>query len=436
MTRVIQLCLVVLALVSASSEALADKKKIAILEVEAVVGANGKIDPEDTKFAKSLTTALRERANNSGVLDLITEKRALVDEKLMNNCGSEDAKCMAPIGASMQADVLLFGKVANAGNGWKVSLKVVNVKKKEQTASDPNVQISKDTAGASDKLGGWVRDRWRTLTGEGSDGTVLIRPQGGATSGSVYVDGELKDTLKSGTATLTLPEKRYKIGIEADGFKLWEQRDVTVSAEKPVTLSPTLEKKKEPDKEIKVVPDPDPNKDETVTGTESITKEGTVSTKKSKTLFKVGAAVGLGGAAIAGGIWLYSWTKTKAYNDASVPAGTVFEVNSMQRSGTVDYGDCGKGGVFKSGGSDNQSLTSTYNTACDWRGRQPILVGATIGLAVIGGGALIYLMASKDDAETRPAGASVSKRKKQKKNFLVTPVVTPDGATTTLRFDW
>jgi hypothetical protein len=42
-------------------------------------------------------------------------------------------------------------------------------------------------------------------------------------------------------------------------------------------------------------------------------------------------------------------------------------------------------------------------------------------------------MVSKDDSEQRPASAG---RQKKKKNFVVTPVVSPDGTGATLRFDW
>src|SRR5687767_13117009 len=93
--RAIQLGLAALTLVLFGSVATAGpKQKIAVLGLEAVVGANGQIDPADTKFAKELTAELRARANTSKAYDLTKDQRELVDEKLMNNCASEQAQCM------------------------------------------------------------------------------------------------------------------------------------------------------------------------------------------------------------------------------------------------------------------------------------------------------------------------------------------------------
>jgi hypothetical protein len=434
--RAIQFGLVALTLVLVSTANAEPKKKIAVLGLEAVVGANGQIDPADTAFAKELTKELRSRANNSKGFDLTKDQRELVDEKLMNNCGSEQAQCMAPIGQSMGAEVLLFGRVANAKGGYKVSLTLVDVRKRTVIGTDPNATI---TAGETKNpgLGNWVRDHYKKLMGESNEGQVIITAAG-ANGGRVLVNGETRETLKSGSATLSLPEGRYRIGVEADGFKLWEQDVVTVSTEKSVELKPELVKSGKPiDTTIK------PEEGTTgTTGTDNlISRENTVSHKKNKTVWKVAAGVGLGAAAVGTGLIIYSYTQMSAFKDAAVnnagwdpnKSGTIDETHK-----TVDQSDCGSGGEFinrpMTTGGNASSLNDKFSTACSAKDRMTWLVPTTIGFAAVGAGALIYVMVSNDKTEERPAGAAG--RRQKKKNFIVTPVVTPDGTGATLRFDW
>lgn len=425
----IHLGLVALTLVLLGSLASAEpKKKIAVLGLEAVVGANGQIDPADTKFAKELTAELRSRANNSKGYDLTKDQRELVDEKLMNNCASEKPECMSPIGASMGADVVLFGKVANAKGGYKVSLTLVDVRKKSIIGTDPNATVTAaDTRNPG--LGNWVKEHYRRVTNESGDGTLIITASGAGT-GRVLVNGDTKETLRGGSATVSLPEGRYKVGVEADGFKLWEQDTVTITADKTTELKPELVRTKPIDTQV---PDKDPNEGNTTTGTTGgdnvISTTGSVSGTKSKTVWKVAAGVGLGGAALGTGFIIYSYTKMSAFQDKTVVEST-FSTGATK----VDQDDCGKGTFMSAGANSNASdLNSSFSSACSAKDRMKWLVPTTIGLAAIGAGALIYVMISGDSTESKPANAG---RRTKKRNFIVTPVVTPDGTGATMRFDW
>lgn len=431
--RAIQFGLVALTLVLFGSAATAGpKQKIAVLGLEAVVGANGQIDPADTAFAKELTKELRSRANNSKNYDLTKESRELVDEKLMNNCGSEQATCMGPIGANMGADILLFGRVANAkGGGYKVSLTLVDVKKRTVLQTDPNATITQVETKIPG-LGNWVREHYKKLTGDGSDAQLIITAVG-ATGGRVLVDGVTKDTLRSGSATLSLPDGRYRIGVEADGFKLWEQEGVTISSEKPTELKPDLVKSKPIDieKNPKEIKDPET----TTTGTqEPFSVETAVDNKKSKTGWKVAAGIGAVGTAVGGALIIWSYTQMSSFKDATV-SGAQWQPNGAAEPDLthtkVNQDDCGAG-KFVNGNAS--SLNGTFSDACSAKDRMKWLVPVTAGFAALGAGALIYVMVSKDTTEERPAGATG--RRQKKKNFIVTPVVTPDGTGATLRFDW
>jgi len=431
--RAIQCGLVALTLVLFGSVARAEpKQKIAVLGLEAVVGANGQIDPADTKFAKELTAELRARVNNSKNYTLVKDTRELVDEKLMNNCGSELPQCMAPIGQSMSADVLLFGKVANAkGGGYKVSLTLVDVRKRQNIGTDPNAVITAAEK-ANPGLGNWVKEHYKKVTNESSDGQLIINIAG-ASGGRVLINGDTKETLRSGQATLTLPEGRYRVGVEADGFKLWEQEGVSISSSQPTELKPELVRTKV------VPPDIDPNKDNKdkdpgLTGTDGLTsRENTVSSRKNKTPWKIAAAVGIGGTVVGGVYLAYTYKQVRDFRGADVN-GAVWSENmvEMPMHTTVDENDCNKGEFVKGNAGE---LNEKFVNACDAKDRYKWLIPTTVGFAALGAGALIYLMVSKDDVEQRPAG-NTGRRTKKSKNLIVTPVVSPDSTGATLRFDW
>jgi hypothetical protein len=413
MTRALRLHHLALALLFVGlfgSAAFAGKQKIAILGIEATVGASGQIDASDTQVAKDLTAALRERANLSASYALTRENRELVDEKLMNNCASEHPSCMGPIGNQMGAEVLLFGKLENTKDGYKVTLKLINVAKRQQLASLPNeVMTNAQTKGTA--LANWARTAFKKLTGEDSDGTLVVRVTN-AERGTVLVNGEPKGSLSSGTASIPLPEGRYRIGVEADGFRLWEDKEVTIRSGEP-TERKDIELTKS-DGEVVTPTDPDG----IITG-----RQNTVSARKSKTMWKVAAAVGLGGAAITGAVWGYSYFgPIRTYETASLGE----FVGPKEADGTVGANQCG--GDFVNDGDQKK-----FDDACAAYSRTKWLAPVTIGLAAVGVGALIYVMVSGDDEE-RPA--AVTGRRTKKRQFAVTPVVSPDGGGASVRFDW
>jgi hypothetical protein len=317
---------------------------------------------------------------------------------------------MGPIGNQMGAEVLLFGKLENTKDGYKVTLKLINVARRQQLASLPNeVMTNAQTKGAP--LANWARSAFKKLTGEDSDGTLVIRVSN-AERGTVLVNGEPKGNLSSGTASIPLPEGRYRIGVEADGFRLWEDKEVTIRSGEP-TERKNIELTKA-DGEVITPPDPDGD----LTG-----RQNTVSSRKSKTMWKVAAAVGIGGAAITGAVWGYSYFgPIRSYEGASLG---MFD-GTPAADGTVGSAQCGKG-TFS--GTDQDK----FEDACAAYSRTKWLAPVTIGLAAVGFGALVYVMVSKDDEE-RPA--AVTGRRAKKRQFAVTPVVSPDGGGASVRFDW
>src|SRR5215831_6055939 len=142
MTRVLSSACMLVLLLGLGGRAWAGKPPIAILGLE-VYDNGGGIDPETTRAAKELTTALRDRAKaGTGPYTPVQNgDKELIDEKLLNNCDTEANTCMAAIGSELGADVLMYGRIwvdkpAVSGQGtYKVSLKLLNVKGKQLTNS-------------------------------------------------------------------------------------------------------------------------------------------------------------------------------------------------------------------------------------------------------------------------------------------------------------
>src|ERR1041384_1574025 len=133
MTRVLSSACVLVLLLGLGSRAWAGKPPIAILGLEVYDNGNG-IDPDTTKAARDLTTALRDRAKagTGPYAPVQGGEKELIDEKLLNNCDTEANTCMAAIGTELGAEVLMYGRIwmeksgANPGI-YKVSLKLLNV---------------------------------------------------------------------------------------------------------------------------------------------------------------------------------------------------------------------------------------------------------------------------------------------------------------------
>src|SRR5215212_6991655 len=105
MTRVLSSAWMLVLLLGLGGRAWAGgKPAIAILGLEVNDNGNG-IDPETTKAAKEVTAALRDRAKaGTGPYALVANgDKELIDEKLLNNCDTEAASCMATIGNELGA---------------------------------------------------------------------------------------------------------------------------------------------------------------------------------------------------------------------------------------------------------------------------------------------------------------------------------------------
>jgi hypothetical protein len=408
MIRVLSSACVVLLLLSLEGKAHAGSKPpIAILGLE-VYDNGGGIDPETTRAAKELTAALRDRAKaGTGPYTPVQGgEKELIDEKLLNNCDSEAASCMAVIGTELGAEVLLYGKIEKVNQSgqvvYRVSLKLLQVGRKQLSSSVESLPVV--DAGNDVKVSAAARTWYTKLVG-GTGGTLVVKASN-LDRGTVLIDGEDKGNLTSGSLTLSaLQEGRHTVAIEAKDYQRYEAR-ITIRTGETTTQSVTmveLSKKSAPP----------------VTG-ERISTEGTVTTKSRtnvwKPVFYGSVALGVAGAGVAFYEWRQQLTEAKRTGTTKDPANS-----------PVTEADCGS--VNSLHGVDDH-----FRNACQAHDRWKIgvIVGSVAGAAAIGSFIMAYLRSSDSESETKRALGGHRKHRE----LVVTPIVTPQGGGATLQFDW
>lgn len=412
--RALPLALAIVALLGpiAGSVAHAGKQKIAILGLEVI----GDIDSEQTDIARKLTNELRGRAKagTSNLQLAPNSERELVDEKLMNGCVNEANTCMAPIGANLGADYLMFGKLEKIGRSFQISIKLIKVSTKAQWVWSSEVapkDLSGNTAAVAKKV-------YASLIPQ-EEGTLVVKVTN-VDRATIYIDDEPRGTLTSNVFSIGLKEGRYKLAIEASG-KGWKRHEetITIHAGDTRNVSTELARSKQPVDDRKL-------HDELTHEVGGTVSEGPGGAGK---FWKVTAATGIAVSAVAGGMWAYQWfVPISKYQDGkealAMPGGGLY----TEKLGSEDCDGKGR---------DARELEAPrnrdYDAACKAYGTTKILVPVTIAAGAIGIGALIYVLVKSDSP---PESTQVGSRRVPRRTFTVTPVMSPDGAGATVRFDW
>lgn len=391
-------------LLAALGSAAAAKPKVAILGLEVV----GDLDPDQTRLAKQLTNGLRDRANaGSGPYELAPNSaKELVDEKLMNNCGTEALSCMSPIGINLSADYLMYGKIEKVDKGYHLTIKLLRVANKlpMPTYSEiiPISEIKADPKSVAKRV-------YARLTAS-DEATLTIRVSN-VDRATVHVDDEPRGTTSSGVLTISLAEGRRRIAVVATE-KGWLRHEQTLSINAGDSRNLPVELERVPKR-------PPPRDDRPVIikppGSElSHTKEGVVSDTGGgrtgwRALFALSFASG-----IAGGVgWYYGYTEIK---DA--------ETNLCTRKGS----DCDP--------ADVADDVREVNNAKGDRGQ--LFTGVGIGLVSLGAvaGVFTFYKGFVASGEKKPVGAVSGRSTRPRRTLTVTPVISTSGGGATLRFDW
>ncbi|TMQ14649.1 MAG: carboxypeptidase regulatory-like domain-containing protein, partial [Deltaproteobacteria bacterium] len=218
-----------------------DKPKIAVLGLEVAIGPGGASDPAAQFVAREVTRELRQRVQAPGSpYDMApNSNRELIDEKLLMSCENEAPDCMVVIGAGLASDMLLYGRVDRRGDSFRISLKLLDVKRR-------SVQAATDELPVGGAAGAVARRLYHRLVGDGpaGGGTLIVRARADAggpiRKGSVLIDNEPRGQLVRGRATVSgIADGRHTVAIDAAGFRRFEEI-VTVRGGEPATVDALL----------------------------------------------------------------------------------------------------------------------------------------------------------------------------------------------------
>jgi len=375
-------------LVASMATAALAKPRVAVLGLE----VTGAVDQAATTVARDLTEGLRARAKaGDGPYSLApNSERELIDEKLIKMCDDEAAACMTEIGRDIGADVLVYGSLAKAGATYKVSLHVLDVKKQDVT-DDVTVSVAA-TATAAD-LRAAATTAYGDLVGVARPvvpGTLEIRST--APGARVFVDDEAKDALTGGRTTLALPEGRYRVAVEAPGFRRQEH---TVQVTAGANVAEVFD----------------------LASAGGGGEEGG-GIGVWKPVFGVTLIATIGLAAYSS----YAYVQMKSAADAfdgTRPGGA---------GGDITESDCDNvGAIMQAPGPDH------LQDACDRQRIHQITAIAAIGGAVVTG-VVGYLAFGRSDDGRDTTTAAV--RRRRAPTVVVAPTVSPQGAGATLHVRW
>ncbi|HEX7837854.1 MAG TPA: PEGA domain-containing protein [Kofleriaceae bacterium] len=396
-------------LICLGGAAWADKPRIAVLGLEAVAGAGGAVDPGAQIVAREITRELRQRVQSPASPYVIApnSNKELLDEKILMSCDNEAPECMVVIGAGLACDVLLYGRVEKKGDSFRVSLKLLDVKRRTVQPATDDLPVGGAAAGVSRRL-------HNKLIGEeqDTDGTLIVKARSDSgravRGGTVKVDEAARGPLTGGKLTVPdLAEGRHTVTIEVPGFRRFEEI-VTIRGGEQSALDALLRANLAEAPETRDPPDKPPR-------------------SRPSPLWKwsaaAGAAVVLGGVGYA----YYAYDRENNHN-------TVHYLKpSMGMNYTVpDQSQCGKS-IEQVNKDTNTTVLNpdTFNRACTWHTRN------VYGLLVAGvGGALAItslIMLSRDPG---PAEGPASGARGKKSDVAIVPILTPEVAGAQLSLAW
>jgi len=390
--------LILLAVLSSVASA---KPRVAILGLEVI----GSLDPEQVKLAKQLTNGLRERASaGTGPYELAPNSdKELVDEKLMNNCGTEALVCMAPIGLNLRADFLMYGNIEKVDKGYHVTIKLMRVATKLPlpTFSEiiPVTDIKNDPKGVAKRAYAKM-----TATDEGS---VTIRVSN-VDRATVYIDDQPMGTTSSGVLTVSVGEGKHRVAVVATE-KGWKRHEEELSLNAGDQRNIPVELVRSGGQGGK----PENPGDHKPTGDDSLS---------------VGGKHEITGRSSSGGSG--AWTGIAIGSSVLTAAAAVGLVVSWYK-------------LYKIGKVDEDTRSNPFAYSChemDPRGEclngelyQGLAWGTAIGATVLGA-FTVYAFYRGSGQKERAVASGRSAR--PRRELTVTPVVSTSGGGATLRLDW
>lgn len=393
-------CVAAFLLGGASAAFAGGKQSVAVLGLE----VKGDVDQPSIDAGKELTKQLRDRVNagTSKYTMAGGSNKEYIDEKMIL-CNTETPACLTQIAGDVNAQVIIFGTLTHKGSDYTIKLSLFDTASQKLTPGPvERVQISQLGQGTQSQT--LARKLYAEVSGESSSVTVTLRVKG-SESGSVRVDGKLVGSYTSGQAIVTIAEGKVKIALEPNekGLQRYEN-EITVAG-------PEMTK----DIKIDAMPNKDPGDgSNTGPGNTDPTHEygGTVSQGEAgagwrKTVVVTAVATGVLG--VGFGV-SYAELRSTGQN----PDGSYGKNCSKMGNTVTGPGQCSNGALWND---------LTYAT-----GIGAGVTGAIMLVAIYKG----YI--SKGDPVSKEHADNGHRKKRDR--FVVTPVVTPDGAGATVRLDW
>jgi hypothetical protein len=140
-----------------ATAAASPRMKVAVLPIEVVAN-----EPTE-RLAGEITTELRAApvAEGNGV-HVAASPRTIAGARRAAQCPTEALACMSAIGASLGADVLIYGKVQRRSYGYQISLRLLDVTRRRVQRSVSEVIAKPDATGAP--LAAMVQSLYARLT--------------------------------------------------------------------------------------------------------------------------------------------------------------------------------------------------------------------------------------------------------------------------------
>jgi hypothetical protein len=402
------------------------KPKVAVLGLEVLDKTNAKASID---AARQLTEGLRLAAKTSGPFEVAdNSQREFLDEKIINQCESEQRDCLLKIAGNFGATSMVYGKLQLTEN--KKSFQVtVFLLASDKGAAKPALTSVPVTASPQD-LQTAGKKIYNELVGVVSVGSIAIKAK--TSKGIVYLNGDMRGQLVDGELKATqLADGEYKVRITADGFKKWEET-VKVKAGQVTTVEPDLQAEAKPDVVKPDVVEPEDKGSRPAAGGKVEDpyklkeRENTISRGGSRTGWKIAAIGGVAVAAGSMGVWTWQLSKRNSALEK-----TPLRTEGFKAGGDGLFGkDCsavGEGGTALSATAQSQ-----YDQACD-HVRNMWIAGSVAGVAGVVAAVSFYMGYIRSDSTESSTQTS---RRARKQRFAVTPIVSPDGGGATIRIDF
>ena len=238
--------LLALLVVSAWSGAAFGKPKVAVFGIEPIDTGDAKSRQKTGGLAKVLTKALRDRVKT---LDLGYEiapnsGKDLVELKLLSDCLEEGPDCMAAIGSSFKAELVIYGHVEKQKDGYLVSVQSLVVASPRKTPPF-GAKRSLPFGAASDEEMKRIAEEALTLQPPAE--TVLV-VEVNAPAGTVTVNGVPKGKIVNGTLALKgVTPGLATVAVTSPGYETYEQKvDVKPGASTRMSVELVKEKTTRP----------------------------------------------------------------------------------------------------------------------------------------------------------------------------------------------